>query len=178
MSRPLPARPKIARNRTQPLEDDSVESVRRALVSLRRLFQRKDLAEQWAAAYGDTEQLDYASLRLLDAVQACEASAPSGQGATVGDVARILGLDPSRASRVVAAAVANGCVGRRAVQGDGRKMVLEVTNTGQSMLTKGREVTRARIAMALDGWAATDRRRFNRLLARFVEGLDPSPPRK
>ena len=141
-----------------------VEAVRRSLVTLRRLFQRKELAELWAAAFGEQTQLDYTELRLLDAVGIAEPT-------SVGEIPRRLGIDPSRASRQVARAVASGLLKRRAEQGDGRKVVLEVTRRGAALQRRGSDLTRARIALALADWSATDRQRFAALFARFADGM-------
>jgi len=157
-----------------------VESIRRSLVSLRRLFQRKELAELWASAFGDHSKLDYADLRLLDAVRVSQAP-ESPAAATVGELARLLGVDPSRASRQVADAVGKGLLVRRAAQADGRKVVLAVTARGARLQAKGSRVTRARIALALDAWTAADRGRLAALLDRFVDHLlleRPERPRR
>lgn len=150
---------------------DEVEDIRVALVGLRRLFQRRTLTELWAAELGRGADVDYTELRLLDAVRV------AGRGqATVGEVSRLLGVDPSRASRLVAAAVRSGLLARRATADDGRKVVLEVTARGSKLQARGSELTRDRIALALRPWTAADRSRFARLLGTFVSGmLDPSP---
>ncbi|MBX3155556.1 MAG: winged helix-turn-helix transcriptional regulator [Deltaproteobacteria bacterium] len=147
--------------------DPQLETIRRALVDLRRLFQRHDVAEVWAAAFGKATSLDYAQLRLLDAVRMSD---PTG-GATVGDVARRLGIDPSRASRQVARAVANKLLVRGAAQGDGRKVVLRVTAAGARVQQQGTDLTLARIALALDAWPAADRARFATLFGKFAAAL-------
>lgn len=144
--------------------DPTVESVRRSLVTLRRLFQRKELAELWAAAFGTHTQLDYTELRLLDAVAIA-------QPATVGEIAQRLGIDPSRASRQVTRAIKRGLLRRRAEPGDARKVVVEVTAAGAALQRKGSDLTRARIALALDRWSAADRAAFARLFERFTEGM-------
>jgi DNA-binding MarR family transcriptional regulator len=154
-------------------ESPTVESIRRSLVSLRRLFQRRELAELWAAAYGDRARLDYNDLRLLDAVRVSESG---GEGASVGDVSRQLGVDPSRASRQVAAAVGKGLLQRRAAQRDGRRVVLDLTAAGRRLLAKGSDVSRSRIGLALDAWSEADRRRLARLLDRFVEHMQRDRP--
>ncbi|MBL8915651.1 MAG: MarR family transcriptional regulator [Archangium sp.] len=140
-----------------------IETIRHSLVELRRLFQRKELAQHWAAAFGKRSRLDYAELRLLDAVRA--------GGATVGDVARLLGVDASRASRAVASAVEKGLVRRTVEQSDARKVVLEVTAAGAKLAAKGSELTRNRITLALDDWSRADTQRFARDLARFVSKM-------
>jgi DNA-binding MarR family transcriptional regulator len=143
-----------------------VEDIRISLVELRRLFQRKELTALWAKAAGGDPRLDYADLRLLDAVVV------AGDGrATVGDVARLVGVDPSRASRHVARAVSRGLLRRTAVQADARKVVLEVTPKGAALQAKGSDLTRARIALALAGWSAAEQQAFERLFRRFVSAI-------
>jgi DNA-binding MarR family transcriptional regulator len=143
-----------------------VEDIRISLVELRRLFQRKELTALWAKAAGSDPRLDYADLRLLDAVIV------AGDGsATVGDVARLVGVDPSRASRHVARAVSRGLLRRIAAQSDARKVVLEVTPKGAALQAKGSDLTRARIALALGGWSADDQQTFERLFRRFVTAI-------
>ena len=143
------------------------EAIRTSLVELRRLFQRKELVELWAMTAGGNPRLGYAELRLLDAVRVAE----SRGDATVGDVSRLLGIDPSRASREVARAVTTGLLRRRADQGDARKVVLEITPRGAKLQARGSELTRARIAVALDDWSAADRTRFADLFGRFVAAM-------
>jgi DNA-binding MarR family transcriptional regulator len=151
------------------MPDAHVENIRLALVELRRLFQRKELAALWAEAFGRASRLDYTELRLLDAIRVA-----SLHGATVGDVAQLLGIDPSRASRQVATAVKKGLLRRRAEQTDARKVMLEVTARGAQLQAKGSALTRARIALALRGWPASDRAAFARLFGRFAAGMAPA----
>jgi DNA-binding MarR family transcriptional regulator len=141
------------------------------MVGLRRMFQRKELAALWAAEFGDDTTLDYTELRLLDAVRV-----EQDGGATVGEIARRLGIDPSRASRQVARAVASGLLERHAEQGDGRVVVLRVTRRGAELQEQGSELTRARIALALADWSGAERERFAAQFARFTEAiLDEAP---
>jgi DNA-binding MarR family transcriptional regulator len=141
------------------------EAIRVSLVELRRLFQRKDMVEAWEATFGRRTRLDYAELRLLDAVRVAEAAA------TVGEVARLLGVDQSRVSRQVAKAVENGLLERRAAPTDSRKVLLAITPAGAKLQQKGSDLTRARIELALARWSRTERRQFATLLARFVDGM-------
>ena len=143
-----------------------LESIRLALVALRRLFARRELVELWEEAFGRRSRLDYGELRLLDAVRVSES-------VSVGEVARLLGVDPSRASRQVARAVHKGLLRRRAEQGDGRKVALGITPRGKALQEKGSELTRARIALAVGSFRAEERQQFAALFARFVEGMLP-----
>lgn len=148
----------------------TVESVRRSLVALRRLFQRKELAQLWASTFGERAKLDYGELRLLDAIRVAHSSG-AATGATVGAISRLLGVDPSRASRQVAKAVTKGLLVRQIAQSDGRKVILKVTASGERLLAKGSAVSRSRIALALDAWTDADRARLAALLERFVQQL-------
>jgi len=144
-----------------------VESIRQSMVGLRRMFQRKELTALWASASGHAGELDYSDLRLLDAVGVAHGSGGAGP-ATVGDIARLLGVDASRASRQVAAAVRRGLLARRAAQDDGRKVTLAITARGARLAARGSELTRARIALALGGWTTAEQAQLAALLHRFV----------
>ena len=148
-----------------------LESIRLSLVALRRLFQRRELVELWEEAFGRRSRMDYGELRLLDAVHV-------SRSASVGEVARLLGVDPSRASRQVARAVQKGLLRRRAEQGDGRKVGLQITPRGKQLQQKGSELTRARIGLAVQGFSARQREEFAALFARFVEGVLPAGPER
>jgi DNA-binding MarR family transcriptional regulator len=150
--------------------EPAVEAIRRSLVTLRRLFQRQELPQLWEAAVGHRSHLDYAEVRLLDAVEVAQQRAGN---ATVGEVAVQLGVDPSRASRQVTKAITKGLLRRAAAQGDGRQVVLFITARGAAVLTKGHALTRSRIALAVDAWPAAERAKLAALLGRFVERLLP-----
>ena len=151
-----------------------VDSIRRDLVALRRLFQRRELGALWSVAYGNAEPLDYGELRLLDAIHAIN-SRPDADGVTVGAIANALGVDPSRASRIVADAVGKGLLLRTAAQDDGRKVVLVMTDAGVALLAKGGKVSESRIADALSDLSPTQQRQFARLLAKFVNRVTRDP---
>lgn len=140
------------------------EVIRVSLVELRRLFQRKDMVQAWEATFGRRTRMDYADLRLLDAVRVAKS-------ATIGEVARLLGVDQSRVSRQVAKAVNKGLLERCAEQTDSRKVVLAITSAGAKLQQKGSELTRARIGLAIADWSATERKQFATLLGRFVNGM-------
>jgi DNA-binding MarR family transcriptional regulator len=137
-----------------------IEQIRISLVTLRRMFQRKELAALWAR----NPELDYTELRLLDAVRIA-------QPTTVGEIAQRLGIDPSRASRQVKSAIERGLLRRGVDEQDGRKVVLEVTKAGAAVQQRGSELTRDRIAMAVEGWSTAEQQKFARLFERFATGM-------
>jgi DNA-binding MarR family transcriptional regulator len=89
----------------------------------------------------------------------------------VGFVADRLAVDPSRASRQVAAAIDAGYVRRVASPRDGRRVLLEITPHGHALLAEARRARRAMVERATERWTAADRHRFAALLTRFTDGM-------
>lgn len=110
---------------------------------------------------------DYGTIAVVDVI---DDPPRDGSDVSVGLVAERLGLDASRASRLIAGAVTAGLVRRRASQEDGRRSHLTLTDLGQRVLEVEQDVRRQRVAARLDGWSAGDRRTFAELFARFVGG--------
>ena len=100
----------------------------------------------------------------LEAVNACT----SQDGATVGQVARQLGLDHSGASRMVAAVEAAGFVERSRSASDGRRSVVRVTGTGRHLLETSRAWQQQMFDELTSGWSKRDRRQFARYLDRLA----------
>ncbi|AJE47938.1 MarR family winged helix-turn-helix transcriptional regulator [Celeribacter indicus] len=120
-----------------------------------------------------SERLEPAILQGLLSV--AQLSAGIGQRApvqpTIGMVAEIMAVDPSRASRIVSELVSRGYVERRAAQEDARRSVLVTTAKGRRFLD---EYTRSKwriFAEIFDGWEAQDIADFSRLFARYVSRL-------
>lgn len=149
------------------MSDDAVLAIERALVQIRRSQTRRALGRPMldaiAARLGI--ELDFGTISVVDAVE--EPTAP-GVEVTVGLVAERLGLDASRASRLVGTAVAAGLVRREASQDDGRRIHLTLTDLGQRVFEVEQDVRQAHITEGIAGWSAGDRRAFADLLTRFV----------
>jgi DNA-binding MarR family transcriptional regulator len=149
---------------------DPLADIERALVRIRRRQTGRALGRAAAASAAPSGRpLDLAAAAVVDAL---DGPAASGEERTVGFVADRLAVDPSRASRQVAAAVAAGYVRRAASPADGRRSVLEVTAEGQDLLAAARAARRDLVRRATARWSAADRRTFAALLTRFTDGLD------
>jgi len=144
---------------------EELAAIDRALTRIRRRQSRRTLARR---AIGDAP-VDLNHLAVVDAVE--EGAEYPGQEITVGVVAERLGLDPSRASRVVAGAVGAGYVRRVASQGDGRRSCLELTDTGRAIVASAHETRQAFYDRVLAGWSPRERAEFARLLTRFTGAL-------
>lgn len=151
---------------------DPLSDIERALVRIRRRQTGRALGRAAAAsasAESSRQPLDLGAAAVVDAL---DGPAAPGEERTVGFVADRLAVDPSRASRQVAAAVAAGYVRRAASPADGRRSVLEITAGGHALLAAARAARRDLVRRATAGWSAADRRTFAALLTRFTDGLD------
>jgi DNA-binding MarR family transcriptional regulator len=115
-------------------------------------------------------RVDLTTMGVIDAIDAGPGS--DGAAPTVGDVAQRLGLDPSRASRVVAAAVQGGWVRRVAQQRDGRRVGLELTDAGGEVVAAAQTLRQAVFRRAVRRWSAEERALFADLLNQFLDGIE------
>ncbi len=148
-------------------EDLAVAAIERALVRIRRSQARRTLGRQASGLPADAADLNVVS--ALDAVD--EGPAAPRQEVTVGLVAERLAIDPSRASRIVAAAVQAGYLRRVASQADGRRIHLELTHAGQQLIDSVRQYRQEHFAKLLHDWTSHDRDELARLLAKLAETL-------
>jgi DNA-binding MarR family transcriptional regulator len=122
-----------------------------------------------AAMQALAQPIDLEHVAVVDAIE--EGSEGPDQEVTVGDVAERLGIDPSRASRVVTAAIKSGYVRRLASQADGRRICLELTPDGHRIVDQAHRQRQTLYSNLMDDWSQHDRTEFARLLTRFAEAL-------
>lgn len=144
--------------------DDALAVIERAMVRLRRSMSRRTLGRQIAQERCGPPDIAY--MAVVDAVE--EGPDPDTGGVTVGMVGERMGIDPSRASRVVSAALKAGYLRRVASQDDARRVFLELTAAGARLADEGHRFRRGAFNRAMEGWTEADRRAFARLLARFT----------
>lgn len=112
---------------------------------------------------------DPALIAVVDAVG--EGPPSPGQDVSVGLVAERMGIDPSRASRLVASAIAGGHLRRVASQHDGRRIGLELTDAGRETMAGAQRFRQAMFGRAMQGWTEQERTEFVRLLNRFADAF-------
>jgi DNA-binding MarR family transcriptional regulator len=151
--------------------DDAVAQVERALVAIRRSQPRR--AVEGPALAGIDEALgEPLSLGVLGVVDAVQDVPEQGTGeVTIGLVAERLGLDPSRASRLVAEADDRQLLRRLPSDRDGRRTRLELTAQGEEIFAQVQAVRRAWVAERMAAWSPAERRTFAGLLRRFTADL-------
>lgn len=141
--------------------DPELVEIERAMVRLRRSMGRRTLGRALA-----DRGVEFAVFGVVDAVE--QGPDPSGDEVGVGQVGERLGIDPSRASRLVAQAVRAGYVRRVASQSDGRRIGLRLTDAGRELAESAHATRREYLAGFMSGWPADDRREFARLLTKFT----------
>jgi DNA-binding MarR family transcriptional regulator len=151
----------------RPPVDPAVAAVERAMVRIRRSMARRNFGRVLAEALAETP--DLAHVHVVEAV--AEGPPADDEPVSVGLVAQRLAMDPSRASRTVAAAVDAGFVARVVAPNDARRIGLELTDAGRALERTVRGHRAAWLGTAMDGWSAADRQRFAELFTRFVDGL-------
>jgi DNA-binding MarR family transcriptional regulator len=150
-----------------PAASEAVASIDAVMHKVRRSIQRREFGRQVMARLDPTLEVTH-----LDAISAIAHNpvwdaegAP--QEVTVGLIAERLGIDPSRASRVVADVVERGYARRVASQLDARRICLELTPKGQHFLEAVRHNKLQIFARALGKWNERELVVFAALLDRF-----------
>lgn len=104
-----------------------------------------------------------ARFRMLDALL--------GGPNSVSELAEAIGVDQPRASRLVADAAHRGMVERHPDPADARRIVVELTAAGRTMLEGVKSSRRSRVEAALDSFTPDERAAFAALLGRFAAAL-------
>jgi DNA-binding MarR family transcriptional regulator len=112
--------------------------------------------------------LDLAQFDVLVAIEAPENQFGASGGETmVSTVAERLGIDPSRASRVVSEMVEAGYARRGVSQADARRTIIELSERGQAVIEAVRAYKFLILGDFIAGWSAEDVARFVPLLRKF-----------
>ncbi len=139
-------------------------SLDEALVDLRRLWMHPRLLRWFSEQVGHDVEL--ATLRTLRAIESAPGDSPG-----VKDLAAILAVDASTASRLVEQSVAEGYVERRSSEADRRRTQLRLTPSGERLLERSTEVRGRMLGRATSGWDDEELMTLAGLLARLQTDL-------
>lgn len=95
---------------------------------------------------------------------------------TVGAIADVMRLDPSRGSRLVAELVTKGLLRRDASQADGRRSIVVRTELGDQLMAEIDATKRQLLASMLDGWSEEELSVFAVLFDKFVSKFEETYP--
>jgi DNA-binding MarR family transcriptional regulator len=137
-----------------------------ALVEVRRVLQRPAYRRRLIDGLG--RQVPLGTLRVVRAVQRTGAD----EDPTIGDVAELLAIDPSTASRAVDDGVARGLLARRACDRDRRRQRLSLTDDGRALLARAAQVRREILTEVAHDWAAGDLGALTEHLERLLTDFD------
>ena len=90
----------------------------------------------------------------------------------ISDLASAVHLDVSTVSRHVSQLERTGLVVRTADPADGRAQLVGISEDGQELLDQAFQRRRSLLESTLAGWEPTDIAEFERLLAKFVDGVN------
>jgi DNA-binding MarR family transcriptional regulator len=144
---------------------NALEGIDRAMVRIRRSQTRRTIGRQMERELGT--RLDPSASFVVDALD--ELQSISDEEHSVGAVAEQLGIDPSRASRMVASAIREGYVRRTAAQMDGRRTCLLLTVAGRKLLQTARSFRTEVFSQRMTTWSDGECFEFARLLKKFTE---------
>src|SRR4051812_15983728 len=112
-----------------PARAEAITAIERSVTAMRRHMSRRAVGRRAQAELGFNIEKG-----VVEVVDVLQSQAAGGTEPSVGSIGEGLGVDASQASRMVAEAVAVGYVERVASQGDGRRIVLRLTEAGRSVL--------------------------------------------
>ena len=137
------------------------------LQNWRRRAMRRELGHR---ALQDLKiDLDLAQLDVLVSIRAPvdEFGDKAGGETMVASVAERLGIDPSRASRLVSELVDAGYARRAASQADARRTIIELTSAGEAVIDAVRAYKLLIMGDFLSGWDAGELSKFVPMLHKF-----------
>ncbi|MFE9746855.1 MarR family winged helix-turn-helix transcriptional regulator [Saccharothrix saharensis] len=154
------------------MDDPSLALIEHALGRLRRNQVRRSLGR--ISEEQPTARVDLSLIPVLYAVE--EGAETDSEGVTVGLVADRIGLDPSRASRMVGSAIQAGYLERVASQTDGRRIQLRLTEEGADLARRAHRFRQSFLGQAIAHWSDHDRAELARLFSRFADDLSNTDP--
>jgi DNA-binding MarR family transcriptional regulator len=146
---------------------EAIVRIDSTMTKIRRSMTRRELVIEILKELDP--ELDLAALDVMGAVMHWhpDNEADATREVTVGTVAERLGIDPSRASRIVADVVERGYIRRAASQADSRRIVLEPTDKGVAFGNEWRRRKSEVLIASLREWTEDELTTFARLVDRF-----------
>jgi len=161
----------------EPRAVDSALDIDAVMQQWRRRWHKRELGASALRHLQLADRLDLAQLDVLMAIWAPsrEFRCKEGQETMVSTVAERLGIDPSRASRLVSDLIAKGLARRAVSQQDARRTIVELTEDGKMIVRAVRRYKFLLMGDFLSGWSQEERDTFLPLLDRFSKWTEEAP---
>jgi DNA-binding MarR family transcriptional regulator len=145
----------------------AIVSIDATMQRIRRGFTKREFVAEVLKQMGNG--IDLQQLDVMSAVSHWHPATPddADREVTVGTIAERLGIDPSRASRLVSDVVDKGYIRREASQADSRRIVLVATEKGWEFGEEFRRRKGEMLARALKTWSEDELVLFDELLDRY-----------
>lgn len=147
-------------------DDSDLMRISATLGQMRMLIGRRLIGRM--ALENVAPELDLSDLDVLGLVPR---DAPEGTGFAIGDVARAMRVDPSRASRIVTSLTERGFLRRVSDQTDARRTMLCRTPEGDRIFAEIRRLKLEILTEILSDWTGPELATFSQLFERFVGAL-------
>ncbi len=154
-----------------PLAAQSLLDLDIALFQFHRMSMKGEIPGQIIAELGIG--LDLSQFYALTAVSRIQngVARTAPEPATIGLLAEEMAIDPSRASRIAADLIQNGYLRREALQEDGRKSVLVLTDKALTAFARFRDRKWDRVVEVFSGWSDEDMTLFSSLFTRYADRM-------
>jgi DNA-binding MarR family transcriptional regulator len=153
-----------------PVAQSRFDRLDELLVRIQRARQRPAWRQRLIGGPGGLTTLS--ALRVLRAVEEC---ARGGTDASVRDVAEIMGVEHSTASRTVAGVVEAGLLTKSLATDDQRRCVLVLTDDGRKALADVTERRQQMVGETIADWPNDDVDALLALLERLAAGFERGP---
>ena len=147
-------------------EDAGVVRIGQSMTRMRLMTGRRLIGR--LAIQTVTPGLELSHLDVLDAVRRAQESGD----VTVGTIAEMMRIDPSRASRIVAEMVGRNILRRKASQADARRIIVVMTPLGQRLLSEIRAQKLSFVSEVVKDWKPEEIEAFGELFEKFISGFE------
>lgn len=142
--------------------DAGINEIGQAMARMRLMVGRRIIGRMALSRAAPSLELSH-----LDVIEAVRRISAEGE-VTVGAVAEMLRVDPSRSSRLISELVQGGFLIRSVSQADARRAVVQLTDKARTYFREAEAVKRELLNSIVSEWSDEDVRDFGRLYLRFV----------
>lgn len=142
--------------------DEGLADIGKAMARMRLMVGRRIIGRMALSRAAPGLELSH-----LDVIEAVRRISAEGE-VTVGSVAEMLRVDPSRSSRLISELVQGGFLIRSISQADARRAVVELTDKARRYFREAEAIKLDLLNAIVAEWSPEDIRAFGRLYLRFV----------